>query len=147
MEPRITLLTLGVADLDRAIRFYRDGLGWPTVIPEAGGVAFINTVGTRLALFPVEELAKDIGAEVKVNGGGFSGIALAHNVRTKEEVAQVLALAEKAGGRTVKPAQDVFWGGHCGYFCDPEGHYWEVAYNPFNPLDEDGFMTLAPPAQ
>lgn len=143
MEPRITLITLGVSDLGRAIRFYRDGLKWPTVIPEGGGVAFINTAGTRLALFPVEELAKDIGGGV-VPREGFSGITLAHNVRTQEEVAEVLAFAERAGGRIVKPAQDTFWGGHSGYFCDTEGHYWEVAFNPFNPLDADGFMTLDP---
>jgi len=143
MEPRITLITLGVFDLERAIRFYRDGLKWPTVIPEGGGVAFINTAGTRLALFPVEELAKDIGGGIKPREG-FSGISLAHNVRTQAEVAEVLAFAEHAGGRIVKPAQDTFWGGHSGYFCDTEGHHWEVAFNPFNPLDSDGFMTLEP---
>jgi hypothetical protein len=69
-------------------------------------------------------------------------ITLAHNVRTKEEVAEVLALAERAGGRIVKPAQDVFWGGHSGYFTDVDGHYWEVAWNPLNPLNQDGFMSL-----
>lgn len=146
MEPRITLITLGVADLDRAIRFYRDGLRWPTVVPENGGVAFINTAGTRLALFPEAELVKDIGGAVQPRHGGFGGFTLAHNVREKAQVAQVLAFAEHAGARIVKPAQDTFWGGHCGCFTDPDGFCWEVAYNPFNPLDDAGFMTLMPPA-
>ena len=145
MEPRITLITLGVADLPRAVRFFRDGLGWPTTYEEGGPVAFFNTAGTRLSLYPFEHLAADIGPDIPpVRSAGFGGITLAHNVRTKEEVAAVLALAEKAGGCIVKPAQDVFWGGHSGYFTDPDGYYWEVAWNPGNPLDADGFMNLTP---
>ena len=143
MEPRITLITLGVADLARSVRFYRDGLGWPTTYEEGGGVAFFNTAGTRLSLYPLEHLAADIGPDVAPSRGGFGGITLAHNVRTKPEVAAVLSFAERAGGRIVKPAQDVFWGGHSGYFCDPDGYYWEVAWNPDNPLDGDGFMSLS----
>ena len=91
-------------------------------------------------MFPREELAKDVG--VAAVGGGFAGIALAHNVRRREEVAPVLAEAEAAGGRIVKPAQDVFWGGHSGYFADPDGHLWEVAWNPFIELSADGAMRL-----
>lgn len=144
MEPRITLITLGVADLPRAVRFYRDGLGWPTTYEEGGPVAFFNTSGVRLSLYPLEHLAADISPHVQPTRAGFGGITLAHNVRTKSEVAEVLAFAERAGGRIVKPAQDVFWGGHSGYFCDPDGYYWEVARNPFNPLDADGFMNLTP---
>jgi catechol 2,3-dioxygenase-like lactoylglutathione lyase family enzyme len=142
MDPRITLLTLGVADLPRAVRFYRDGLGWPCTYEEGGTVAFLNTAGTRLGLYPLHLLAEDIGPDVEPARAPFSGITIAHNVRTKGEVAQVLELAERAGGKIVKPAQDVFWGGHSGYFTDPEGYHWEVAWNPLNPLDEDGFMTL-----
>jgi catechol 2,3-dioxygenase-like lactoylglutathione lyase family enzyme len=142
MEPRITLITLGVSNLTRSARFYRDGLGWPTNYEEGGPVAFFNTAGTRLSLYPLEHLAVDISPELPTAKAGFSGITLAHNVRTREEVAQVLATAERAGGRIVKPAQDVFWGGHSGYFTDPDGHYWEVAWNPEMPLDQSGFMNL-----
>lgn len=142
MEPRITLITLGVADLPRAVRFYRDGLGWATTYEEGGPVAFFDTAGTRLALFPLAHLAADIAPDLAPARGGFSGITLAHNVRTKEEVAEVLALAERAGGRIVKPAQDVFWGGHSGYFTDVDSHFWEVAWNSLNPLNQDGFMSL-----
>lgn len=144
MEPRITLLTLGVADLPRAVRFYRDGLGFPTTYKDGDPVAFFNTSGTRLALYPFEHLAADISPELQPARTGFTGITLAHNVRTREEVAAVLTLAEESGGRIVKPAQDAFWGGHSGYFCDPDGHYWEVAWNPGLPLNSDGFMNLTP---
>ena len=138
----MTLITLGVADLPRSVRFYRDGLGWPTDWQEGGPVAFFRTAGTRLGLYPLEHLAQDIGPDVSPARAPFSGITIAHNVRTREEVAAVLALAAAAGGTVVKPAQDVFWGGHSGYFCDPDGYHWEVAWNPHNPLDEAGFMTL-----
>ena len=140
MEPRITLITLGVTDLPRAVRFYRDGLGWPAIYQDGGPIAFINTTGTRLSLYPLKELAADISPEVQPTRMGFGGITLAHNVRTKAEVAAVLALAEQAGGRIIKPAQDVFWGGHNGYFSDPDGYYWEVAWNPIAPLDAYGFI-------
>jgi uncharacterized protein len=144
MEARLTLITLGVADLPRAVRFYRDGLGWPTTYEEGGPVAFFLTSGTRLALYPLDHLAADIGPEVRPSRGGFCGITLAHNVRTKAEVAEVLDLAERAGGTIVKPAQDVFWGGHSGYFTDPDGYHWEVAWNPIFPLDDQGVMNLQP---
>ena len=144
MEPRITLLTLGVSDLPRAVQFYRDGLGFPTTYKERDPIAFFHTNGTRLSLFPLDELAADIAPNVEPCRTGFGGITFAHNVRTKEEVAPLLALAERAGGRIVKPAQDASWGGYSGYFCDPDGYYWEVAWNPFNPLDADGVMDLTP---
>lgn len=142
MEPRITLITLGVMDLPRAVRFYRDGLGWPTIYQEGGPIAFINTTGTRLSLYPLDQLAADISPEVSPARTGFGGITLAHNVRTRAEVAGVLSLAERAGGRIIKPAQDADWGGHSGYFSDPDGCYWEVAWNPGLPLAADGFMKL-----
>lgn len=142
MQPRVTLLTLGVADLARAVRFYRDGLGLPTTYKDGDPIAFFDTLGTKFSVFPLEELARDISPEMNLSTGGFSGITIAHNVRMKEEVAGVLEEAEKAGGRIVKPAQDVFWGGYSGYFTDPDGHYWEVAWNPLSPLDDDGFMDL-----
>jgi catechol 2,3-dioxygenase-like lactoylglutathione lyase family enzyme len=142
MEPRLTLITLGVADLARAVAFYRDGLGWPTNFKEGDGVAFFATAGTRLGLYGLHALCEDISPDTKPPAGGFGGITIAHNVRTKEEVAAVLAEAERAGGKIVKAAQDVFWGGHSGYFTDPDGYHWEVAWNPLMPLDDKGFMSL-----
>jgi hypothetical protein len=143
MEPRITLITLGVADLSRAVDFYRDGLGWPTGYKDGEAIAFFSTAGTRLALYPIHLLAADISPGLDPSRALFSGITLAHNVRTKAEVAQLLAQAERAGATIVKPAEDAFWGGHSGYFRDPDGHYWEIAWNPHNPLDADGFMTVS----
>jgi len=140
MEPRISIITLGVSDLPRAIRFYRDGLGFPTDAKDDAEIAFFVTSGTRLALYPLEKLAGDISPGVAISRGGFGGITLAHNVRKKEEVAQVLALAEKAGARIVKEAQDVFWGGHSGYFTDPDGYYWEVAWGPNFGFDDAGTL-------
>ena len=93
MEPRITLITLGVADLPRAVRFYRDGLGWPTTYEDGGEVAFFRTGGARLSLYPIAHLAADISPDLAPTRTGFSGLTLAHNVRTREEVAQVLAEA------------------------------------------------------
>jgi uncharacterized protein len=142
MEPRISLITLGVADLARAVRFYRDGLGFPTKYEEGAPVAFFSNGGTRLALYPREHLAADIGSGVPAEVHAFSGITIAHNTRTKEEVAQVLAQAEAAGAKIVKPAQDLDWGGHGGYFTDPDGYHWEVAWNPFFPFAEDGSVMV-----
>ena len=129
MEARISIITLGVTDLPRSVRFYRDGLNLPLVYEDVDDIAFFDLGGTRLALYPRAALAEDVG--VPAEGSGFSGVTLAHNVRAKTEVAPLLAQAEAAGGRIVKPAQDVFWGGHSGYFADPDGHLWEVAWNPY----------------
>ena len=143
MEPRITIISLGVKDFDRSLRFYRDGLGFITKAKEGDPIAFFQTSGARLALYPLDKLAEDISPSVKPSApGSFGGITLAHNTRTKEEVAQVLALAEKAGGKIVKPAQDVFWGGHSGYFSDPDGYYWEVAWAPMFTFDEHGALNV-----
>lgn len=139
MESRISIITLGVADLAKAIHFYRDGLGFPTSAKDDDPVAFFLTGGARLALFPTNELAADIGVYV-VPSKGFGGVALAHNVRHKEEVAEVLALAERAGGKIVKPAQDTFWGGYAGYFSDLDGYYWEIAWAPMFSFDDSGAL-------
>lgn len=143
MEPRITLITLGVKDLPASVAFFRDGMGWPTHYAEGDPVAFFATSGTRLSLFPRHHLAADISPEVGADDrGGFSGITLAHNVRKRHEVAEVLAQAARAGATVVKPAQDTEWGGHAGYFRDLDGYYWEVAWNPGLPLDANGVMQL-----
>jgi len=134
MEQRLSVITLGVADLAKARAFY-DALGW-TVASSDGGIICYNLQGMAFALYPRDKLAKD--AQVPPAGEGFRGVALAHNVRKKEDVAPALAAARAAGGRIVKPAQDVFWGGHSGYFADPDGHLWEVAWNPHSPLGAGG---------
>ncbi|MCH1912671.1 VOC family protein [Leptospira noguchii] len=127
MQPRMNLITLGVRDLEKAVHFYEQGLGFPKMKFE-GNVAFFMLNGTWLALYPWEELAADVG--VSAEGDGFRGFTIAYNGRSKEEVDQVIAKAEKVGAKIVKRPQDVFWGGYSGYFQDPEGFYWEVAWNP-----------------
>ncbi len=128
MKPHITLITLGVLDLDRAIEFYEKGLGLPRKdSPE--GIAFFETTGTMLALYPRAQLAEDI--TVAPEGSGFQGFALAHNVASPEDVDRTLEEAVTAGAELVKAGQKVFWGGYSGYFKDPDGFYWEVAHNPF----------------
>lgn len=139
MEPRVSLITLGVADLARARTFY-EKLGFRASSASQGDVVFFQAGALALSLYPRESLAED--AQVGAEGSGFAGLTLAHNVRSKGEVAAVLAEAERAGGRILKPAQDVFWGGHSGYFADPDGHLWEVAWNPFFELAPDGALKL-----
>ena len=139
MEPRLTLVTLGVRDLDVARRFY-EALGWTRSVRAAGGVAFFQAGGVVLSLYPRDDLAKD--AQIASEGGGFCGFALAHNVREREEVDSALAGAVKAGARLLKPAQEAFWGGYSGYFADPDGFPWEVAWNPGFPLDDAGVLQL-----
>ncbi|PJZ51402.1 VOC family protein [Leptospira adleri] len=135
MQPRINIITLGVENLEKALRFYQEGLGFPKMEFE-GDIAFFTLNGTWFALYPWEELAKDIGIPSK--GTGFRGFTLAYNGTSKKEVDEVIAKAEKAGAKIVKRPQDVFWGGYSGYFEDPEGYYWEVAWNPiFYPGPKD----------
>ena len=141
MEPRISIITLGVSDLERSLRFYRDGLGLPTTWTPDKGVIFFQTNGVRLALYPLHELAKDAIIDPLAQRGGWTGIALAHNVRVKEDVDALLARAETAGGKIQKPAQDAFWGGYSGYFTDPDGYLWEVAWGAF-PFNEDGSLDI-----
>lgn len=129
MNPHITFITLGVADFDRAVAFYRDGLGLPPR-NSPDGIAFFETGSTMLALYPRGELAEDIGL-ANADGSGFRGFALAHNVESPEAVDATLDEAVAAGATLVKPGQKVFWGGYSGYFEDPDGFYWEVAHNPF----------------
>jgi hypothetical protein len=134
MKPRITLITLGVDDLERAVRFYRDGLGWatPGIVGtqfEHGAVAFFDLqAGLRLALWPRKSLAHDAG--VPIDAPSSTDVCLAHNVASRAEVDTVMNEARAAGATVVKPAQETFWGGYAGYFRDPDRHLWEVAWNP-----------------
>jgi catechol 2,3-dioxygenase-like lactoylglutathione lyase family enzyme len=133
MKPKISLITLGVTDLVRSLKFYHDGLGFPTHnYTEGEDVVFFAMEGTWLALYPRDKLAED--ALVTSEGSGFTGITLAHNVGSEAEVDQVFALALGAGAKAVKQPVKVFWGGYSGYFADPDGYLWEVAFNPFTDL-------------
>ena len=134
MKPRITLLTLGVDDLEKAVRFYRDGLGWNTegIVGsefEHGAVAFFDLqAGLRLALWPRKSLAHDSGVPVAPRSA--TEFSIGHNVGSKQEVDAAMARAKKAGAAVIQPAHETFWGGYAGYFADPDGHLWEVAWNP-----------------
>jgi catechol 2,3-dioxygenase-like lactoylglutathione lyase family enzyme len=134
MEPRLNIITLGVHDFDRAVSFYRDGLGWPQSSASIGDFAIFKlSTGTALALYPRRLLAAD--ANMK-DGGGFGGITLAQNVMDKKSVDRVLSEAVKAGGTLLRPAREAEWGGYSGYFADPEGHPWEVAWNPLFDMEQ-----------
>jgi len=142
VEPRVSLLTLGVSDLERAVAFYRDGLGWPKSDVGGDEVAFFNAGGVVIALFPRPSFAADADIDVDhVEGGGFPRISLAHNVAEEEQVDSVLVEAAEAGATIVKEAQEIFFGRH-GFFADPDGFLWEVAWNPSFPMAEDGSIEL-----
>jgi uncharacterized protein len=140
MKPRITLITIGVDDLERAVEFYRDGLGFPTagIVGrefEHGAVAFFELYGgLKLALWPRKSLAHD--TQLKVGPASATEFSLAHNVGSKAEVDAVMRQAATGGATIVKAAQDTAWGGYSGYFQDPDGHLWEVAWNPAWTLPE-----------
>ncbi|MBF0371085.1 MAG: VOC family protein [Magnetococcales bacterium] len=129
MQPRISMITLGVDDLEKSVRFYQDGLGFPKMDSPGEGVAFFTLNGSWLGLYSRKALAED--ATVSGEGRGFNSFALAHNVASEVEVDQVMAEAVAAGAELVKTPQKVFWGGYSGYFKDPDGHLWEIAHNPF----------------
>ena len=135
MEQRVSLITLGVADLNAAAAFYEQ-LGWARVKAEEEGIIAFDLISSTLGLYPLQSLADELGCDVSELGRG--GIVLSHNVRSKAEVGPLLARAKAAGGRIIKPAQDVFWGGHHGHFADPDGHIWEIAWNPFAKLGPKG---------
>jgi predicted lactoylglutathione lyase len=139
MQPRLTLVTLGVADIGKSRAFY-EAWGWKASSASQPSVAFFQANGLALALFGRADLARDAGIEDRPTG--FTAISLAYNARSKQEADEVYARAIAAGARAVKTLQDVFWGGYSGYFADPDGHLWEVAWNPFFPLDEQGHLFL-----
>ncbi|TML43107.1 MAG: VOC family protein [Actinobacteria bacterium] len=140
MEQRLNLITLGVSDVNRSRRFYEQ-LGWQG--QEVEETVFVQAGCIVLTLWSREKLALDSGIEqVDGNSGGFSGVVLAHNVRSEGEVAEVITAVVKAGGRVTRQPQATFYGGYAGYFSDPDGHLWEVAHNPGFALGEDGSLTL-----
>jgi catechol 2,3-dioxygenase-like lactoylglutathione lyase family enzyme len=139
MEQRLSIVTLGVTDLIRSQEFY-ERLGWRRSGTNTEGITFFQAGGIALALYPRHELAKD--ATVSPEGQGFSGITLAYNTRNRAEVDEVLKEAKTAGATILKPAREAFWGGYSGYFSDPDGFLWEVAWNPFFPIAEDGSIQI-----
>jgi catechol 2,3-dioxygenase-like lactoylglutathione lyase family enzyme len=139
MESRVSIITLGVSDLVRSRQFY-EKIGFQVSSASAGDIVFFKTGGAVFALYPREALAED--AKLDSGGSGFRGFTLAHNVREKSDVAKFLEDARLAGGKILKPAQDVFWGGHSGYFSDPDGFLWEIAWNPHFTLDSRGAIQL-----
>lgn len=142
MEQRFSIVTLGVADLELSRAFYRR-LGWNPSAASNNDIVFFQAGGVALALYPRAELAKD--ANLAPESHGFAGFSIAYNARTKEEVDAVLAAAKAAGARILKPAQEAFWGGYSGYFADPDNFAWEVAWNPYFSVAEDGSIVLPPP--
>jgi uncharacterized protein len=139
MEQRISLITLGVADLDRSREFY-ERLGWRSAMPKAEGVVFFQAGCMALSLYSRLDLAKD--ANISPDGHGFGGFTLAYNARSRDEVDSLLAQAVAAGAKQVKPAAQAFWGGYSGYFSDPDGFLWEVAWNPSFSIQPDGSIRL-----
>lgn len=127
MEPRISVVTLAVSDMERAVRFYRDGLALP-IRDDKPPVVYFQLHGTWLALFPREALAGY--ANVSADGSGFGGVTLSCNVPERSDVDDTLREAERAGAQIVSPAHQVSWGGYTGWFADPDGHLWEVVWNP-----------------
>lgn len=134
MKPRITVITLGVDDLERSLRFYRDGLGFPTngIIGqefEFGAVVFIDLqLGLRLALWPRKSIAQDAG--LALSPVSATEMTIGHNVSSRADVNSVMENAKQAGATIIKPAHETFWGGYSGYFQDPDSHIWEIVFNP-----------------
>ncbi|WP_431811702.1 VOC family protein [Lysinibacillus sp. FW12] len=143
---RLNLITLGVKNLVESLTFYREGLGFEVVVygeETNPDVMFFNNGGTKISLFPIERLVNDINeANPPELSPGFGGITLAYNGKSKEEVDRVFALAKKAGASIVKEPETVFWGGYSGYFQDPNGYYWEVAYGDMWKFDENDMLII-----
>jgi uncharacterized glyoxalase superfamily protein PhnB len=136
IEQRMTIITLGVKDLSKSINFYEDKLGWERMEWESDNIAFYKLNGIILSLFPEDDLADD--ANVHKEGNGFKKFSMAYNTTSEKEVDQIFEDLENKGVKIVKKPEKVFWGGYSGYFADPDDNLWEVAYNPFLELDENG---------
>ena len=140
MEQRISLITLGVADLQRAVTFYENVIGWKAAASPPG-VVFFDLNGVVFALWPHAELAKDLGLTA-TSVPAYRGYALAHNVRSEAEVDAIFARLKSSSATIVKEPQKTFWGGYSGYFSDPDGHTWEIAHNPFWTIEKDGRVSM-----
>jgi uncharacterized protein len=140
MDAKINIITLGVKDLNKTLDFYEKGLGWKRSAASQDNIIFFPLNGIVLALYPRDLLAED--ATVSQDGNGFSGITLAYNTRSEKEVDDVIAKVKTLGATIVKDPQKVFWGGYSSYFKDPDGHLFEVAYNPFLEMDEKGNLLM-----
>ena len=136
MEQRLTIIGLGVNDLQESNDFYEKKFGWNKLDSSNDNIAFFKLNGILLSLYPREKLAED--AKVSAEGNGFKGFSLAYNARTKEEVDKTISDLSRKGVRVVKKAENVFWGGYSGYIADPDGNLWEIAFNPYLSLDRDG---------
>ncbi len=142
MEQRLSMITLGVADLKRAVAFYEQVIGW-NAAPSPSEIAFFDLGGVVFSLYPHDDLAKDRNAAAdEIGGSAYRGFALAHNARSKEEVDLIFSRLKDNGAMIVKEPVEVFWGGYSGYFSDPDGHSWEVAYNPHWTIQEDGRVSM-----
>jgi len=141
--PRLSMITLGVSNLDQSTQFYEAVL---ETRPNTSyqGITFIQLPGAWIALYPLENLAKDISEQIKPIHNLFSGITLAHNTKTKEEVVAIFQRAESAGAHIIKKPQDTFWGGYSGYFSDPDGYHWEIAWGPMFEFTEQGDLKFKP---
>jgi uncharacterized protein len=139
VEQRVSLITLGVEDLARSKAFY-GALGWSG--QEVEETVFFQAGGSAVVLWGWDKLADDTGVDPRSEAGGFGGMALAQNVRSPGEVDEIIAAAERAGGRITRPPQPTSYGGYAGYFADPDGHLWEIAHNPGFTLADDGTLTL-----
>lgn len=140
---RIHVITLGVKDINKSLKFYRDGLGFITTVAEDNPpIVFFQSEGVTLALCPKESLGEDIDKDNPPKGSGFSGNTLAYVAKSREGVEKILSLAEEAGGKIIKPAQGAFWGGYHGYFSDPDGYYWEVMYWENWVFKDDGSLDI-----
>jgi uncharacterized protein len=141
MKPSLSVVTLGVKDFARSLEFYKKGLKWPTKAKKTDSIAFFKLNGVILALYDRKGLAEDV--QVDSRGNVFSGVTLAHNVKSEKEVDATLEQVTKLGAKLVKKAQKASWGGYSGYFADLDGHLWEVVFNPFWKLDKKGSVILS----
>ncbi|MCE7862915.1 MAG: VOC family protein [Bacteroidetes bacterium CHB5] len=140
MRQKLNLITLGVDDFEKSLHFYEKGLGWKKSDKSMDGLALFDLGGIILALHPRHELAAD--ATLEYQPSEFSGMTISYNAKSEKEVDEVLAQVKRLGAKIIKPAQKVYWGGYSGYFKDLDGHLFEVAYNPFWPLDEKDNVVL-----
>lgn len=140
MKQNLNIITLGVRSLENTMKFYKDGLGWKPSEKSQGDIVFFNMNGLILSFYPRELLAEDAGVEL--NTAGRSMFSFAYNTKSEAEVDEILKKVENLGAKIAKKAAKVFWGGYSGYFEDPDGYLWEVAFNPFVEFDEQGNLIM-----